>query len=333
MKCTRGQHAYTVRLLRYSMVLFPALFGAACAWADPALDVIEGLDFGTFALRSNSAVSALRLSASSKVTSSGDIIPVGGAIAGNYHLRGFPASVVLSFELDNTLMSEGGFGLPEHFQISTYEVPSSLVTNAAGEADFSIGARLQSSGSGAPYGDAPYSGSTQLRIRYWSAAVNEYLTFIDQIDLSARVQSTLNLEENQALSFGNIAAFPHASNIARLTLSPNGTVSVSSTGPGARLIALGGAQPGKFTVSGAAANQTIHITPQPGSIFVTHTTLGGSTARFVAKDFVTTPNGSAQTNASGQLSVALGASLETEAGTQGYADGEYRGTYTLEVSY
>lgn len=325
--------AMTGKLGRHFLALVFVLLNPASSLADPALDVVDRMDFGVFALRNNSAPSALRLSASERVTASGEIIPIGAATAGNYHLSGFPASIILTFELDNTQLSEGGFGLPEHFQVTNYEFPASLVTNSAGEADFALGARLQSSGSGTPYSDAPYEGSTQLRIRYWSTSANEFLTYIDQIDIVARVQSTLSVVENQPLSFGAIAAFSHPSAVAQLRLSPKGILSTSSTGPGARLVALGGALPGKFQITGAAANQTINIIPQSGSIFLTHTTLGSNSARFVAKDFTTLPSTTGQTNALGELSVALGASLETEAGAQGYASGEYRGTYTLEVSY
>lgn len=321
----------------YTRSALASLLAAVCLYphlllAAPAIETVTPLNFGLFAIRHNATVSALRLSPAGGLTSSGEMIAISGAARGEYRLSGFPPGVILRFEIDDAQLSEGGFGLPEFFRVTAWEHPETLVSNLTGEAELKLGARLQSSGSGTPYGDAPYTGGAQLRVSYWSESEGGFLTFIEQLDVSAQVQSTLTLTEEQALSFGVVAAFPTAGGTARLTLSPRGSLSSVSTG-GARLLALTGAQAGKFQLSSAAPNTSININVQTGSIFMTHTTLGLASARFVVKDFTTFPASPAQTNALGALSISVGASLETEATSQGYADGEYRGSYTLTVSY
>lgn len=300
--------------------------------AAPTVELSESLNFGVLAVRSNSFSSSLRLASSGAVVADGDLISVGGAERADVRLSGFPPGVLLTFEFDEGSLSEGGIGIPPFMSVSAFEAPEKLLTDASGSARFWLGGRLTTSGNGSAYRDAPYRGSTGVRVTYWSEGVGNYITHYDQINLSATVQSTLVLSETQALSFGTVAAFPTSTGIARLTLSPKGEVDTVLAG-GARIVPLGGATPGVFVLSGAAPNYSVVITAPGGSIQLSHAVLGGNVPRFLARDFVTLPSGTALTDSNGELSISVGASLETELSSAAYAPGQYSGTFMLSVSY
>ncbi|WP_181358847.1 DUF4402 domain-containing protein [Pseudothauera lacus] len=312
--------------------MLTALAWATNGYAAPALDVEQMLDFGILALRDNTTPSALRISAAGQAVSSGEIIVIGGARAGEYRLNGFPPGVRLRIEIDDGTLSEGGFGIPEFFLTTAFEHPEEVFSATSGEATFRLGARLQNSASGTLYADAPYSGSVQLHVQYWSPEAQGYLTFTETLEFSARVRSTLALEELRPLSFGALAAHSHPVDIATLTLSPAGTLE-SGTSSGARLTPLGGAQSGRIRVSGAAPNHMLHITPQAGSVLLSHTDPNINAPQFLARNFTTLPAGSGRSSANGELELAIGATLETLADPRPYLDGQYRGTYELTISY
>lgn len=311
------------------VVLCAAAPGARAA---PAVTAEAPFDFGTVAVKSNAAQSTLRLTSAGAVSSTGDMIPIGGAVRGQFRLSGFPAGVLLELEWDNATLSAGGGGLPEYFQVTNYENPT-LLSDAQGEALVPVGATLRTSGSGAMYVDAPYSGSTQVRVRYWSQQAGGYLTHYDLVTISARQQSALNVTQLQPLSFGTVAAFTDAGVAATMTLGTNGSLNVANAGS-ARLAPLGGAQVGLVRVTGAAPNYAVTITPEAGNRFLTHVTEGLNAARFVVKNFVVSPSSpGARTDGAGELQITVGATLETEVTNKAFMNGNYSGTYSLTVSY
>lgn len=301
--------------------------------AAPTVTAVVPLDFGVLAVKSNAGVSTLRISSAGAQTYTGDVIPIGGAIRGQYRLSGFPAGVLLEVQLDNATLSTGGGGLPEYLQVTSYENPT-LVSDGAGEALVPLGATLETSGSGIMYADAPYSGTTQLRVRYWSPLAGGYLTHFDTATFNAQLQTAFSITETQPLSFGLVAAFTDSGLAASMTLDVNGNVGSVTNAGSARLAPLGGAQIGLIRVTGAAANYAVTITPEAGSIFLTHVTQGTAVARFVVKNFITTPSSpGARTDSVGELQIRVGATLETEITSKAYAGGTYSGTYNLTVTY
>lgn len=305
---------------------------ALCPWVMAAPDVTAEvpLDFGTLAVKNNATVGTLSVSTGGALTYSEQIAPIGGAVQGEYRLSGFPPGVLLELEWDDVNLSAGGGGLPEFLQVTGYTNPT-LVSDESGAALVPLGATLRTNGSGVMYVDAPYSGTTQVRVRYWSEVDGGYLTHFDSVTFSARVQSALTLLEDQALSFGTVAAWAESGNSATLTLAPNGALEASSAGD-ARLTPLGGAQVGVIRLTGAAPSHSVTITPEAGSIFLTHE-IPGDIARFIVRDFVTSPAGSGFTDASGELEIRVGATLETEQVDKPYENGTYSGEYSLTVSY
>ncbi len=291
------------------------------------------LDFGLLAVKSNTTVSTLQLSSSGVVTFTDQLIPIGGAIRGEYRLAGFPPGVLLELSWDDAVLSAGGGGLPELLQVTNYDNPT-LVSDALGEALVPVGAQLKTNASGVMYIDAPYSGSIPLRVRYWSDAAQAYLTHSDSVSFTAQLQSAINLTESQRLSFGNISAYADPAAQASLTLDTNGNVNITSSG-NARITPLGGAQAAIIQLSGAAPNYSVTITPEAGNIFLTHElTPAVDAARFIAGSFTTAPSGtSAITNSAGELNIFVGATLTTELTNKVYENGTYNGTYSLTVSY
>jgi len=317
----------------YGVAVVLLLCESAVLMAAPLVTAEVALDFGVLAVKANNSVSTLRVASSGAVTSTGDVIPIGGAVRGEYRLTGFPPGVLLDVELNDATLSAGGGGLPEFLTVTGYEIPA-LFSDGAGEALFPIGATLQTSGSTTMYIDAPYSDSTQFRVRYWSEADEGYLTHYDSVTISAQLQSSLTLAQQQALSLGTLAAYSDPVQTASLTLAPDGSLDLGAAGGSARLIPLGGAQVAVIQVSGGAPNNVVTITPEAGSIFVAHVTEGGNSARFVVKDFVTSPaSPSALTDANGELEIRVGATLETEVTNKAFIDGNYSGTYSLTVAY
>lgn len=302
------------------------------ALAATAVTADVELDFGVLAVKANDAVSTMTITSAGGVSSTGDIIPIGGATRGEYRLTGFPPGVLLDVTLDNATLSAGGGDLPEYLTVLNYDNPT-LFSDASGEAVVPVGATLQTSGSTTMYVDAPYSDSTQIRVRYWSQPDLDYLTHFDSVTISAQLQSTLTLLEQQMLSFGTIAAYSDPVFSASLILAPGGALTLGGGGGSANIIALGGSQVGVIQVSGAAPNNVVTITPEAGSVFISHVTEGGNSARLIVKDFVTSPASPGLTNGSGELEVRVGATLETEITNKAFIDGNYSGTYSLTVTY
>ncbi len=301
--------------------------------AAPSVTEDVSLDFGILAVKNNDSVSTLRIASTGGVTSTGEAIPIGGAVRGEYRLSGFPPGVLLEVTLDDVSLSVGGGGLPEFLTVTRYEAPT-LISDTTGEARVPIGATLETSGSTVMYVDAPYYYSTQIRVRYWSEVAQGYLTHTDSVTISAQLQSALTLVEQQALSFGTLAAYSDPVLTATLTLAPGGGLTLGAAGGNARIIALGGTQVGVIQVSGAAPNNVVTITPQVGSVFISHVTEAGNSARLIVKDFVTSPaSPGVLTDAAGELEIRVGATLETEATDKAFVEGIYNGTYSLSVSY
>lgn len=298
--------------------------------AAPSVTVDVPLDFGVLAVKANGSVSTLSVNEFGSVSFTADVIPLGGIVKGEYRLTGFPPHMPLELQWDDVNLSAGGFGLPEFLLVTDYVNPV-VVSDALGEAVVPVGATLKTSGSGTMYVDAPYSGTAQMRVRYWSAPDTAYIIHHDLVDISAQAQSAINLVQNQALSFGSLSAYSDPGAQATMTLHTNSTVDITNAG-NAKMTFLGGAAAASIRVSGAAPYYGVTITPEPGNIFLTHVTPGG-VARFIAGSFITSPAGSGRTDASGNLDILVGATLTTELTSNPYENGVYTGTYTLTVSY
>lgn len=301
--------------------------------AAPELEVINELDFGLLALSDNSQVAALRLHDNGHSSSDSGFLVVASGESGEYRLKGLPPHTVLNLSFTSTRLSIGGFGRPPFFNVHDFMPPAQLLSDANGEAEFRLGAQLDSSGDGVPYADTTYLGRTQLQLRYWLDAAGREVSFTETLRLQVSVQNTLNIEELRPLSFGILSAHPHISDTARLQLAPGGELSSAPQNSQARIRALADFHSARLRVHGAAPFYPLQIRLQSEPIELRHSKLGSRSPHFIVRDFSSLPAGSGSSNAKGELDIHIGASLETIPSPLPYADGEYKGSYEVEVTY
>lgn len=316
-------------MLVVGMILCSA---SSMSFAAPTITAQVPLNFGLMALRSNAAVWSLNLSSSGTVTpTSGHVIPLGGASRGEYLLSGFPPNTALTLEWDDAPLSFASQMLPEYLTVTNYSSPA-VSTDAQGEAVVYLGARLETSGNGTMYADGEYGATIQMRVIYWLEGFGQFVTHADAVTFSAELKSTINVTQEQGLSFGLVAAHSDPVLKATMTVNPGGSTSENPAG-NARIRHLGGALPAIIQVTGGAPNTTLSVTPDPGSILLTHTVLSTGVPQFVVKDFLALPAPTGTTDGDGNLQISVGATLETLATPSAYAEGTYSGTHTITVSY
>lgn len=302
--------------------------------AQPLIEEQQRLSFGTLAITSNLSVSRFTYPRTGVNTSiDGQFVSIATGSPGSYLFTGFPAYTSLSVTLNTSTLAATGNGISELLSVDNYDF-TELTTDAQGEAELALGARLNSSGNGGSYFDAPYSGSTVLRVDYWQPDVNAFVFNSKIIDMEVELRSTLTIEEEQQLSFGTLFARSSATDQATLTLLPSGSYSIAEPGD-SRLVSLVKPNLGVVRVSGAAPNYSLQVTPQATDVLLQHTVSPGSSPHIILSTLVTSPNQNGTADTNGELLIKIGGTLKTEltALPVVYPAGNYEGTYQLTVSY
>jgi hypothetical protein len=324
-----------VRLKRpFILVVLLWVAATTAAVSAPLIEEQQRLNFGRLAIGDNTTISRFTYPRTGlNINILGHFVLISSGSPGRYHFSGFPAYTTLNVSLNNTSLTANGSGIPEPLSVDNYDF-GTLVTDALGQAELMLGARLSTSGNGGSYGDAPYSGSTVLRVDYWQPDVKAYVTNTQAIDLEAELSSTLAIDEVQQLNFGTLYASSSNTVQAVLTLSPSGSYSLSEPG-NSRLVSIIRPSQGIMRVSGAAPYYGLTITPQAGDVLLEHTTNPGSAPHFILSALQTSPNGTGTTDVNGELLIKIGGTLKTEltAAPEVYPSGQYQGTYQLTVSY
>ena len=302
--------------------------------AQPLVEEQQRLDFGTLAISANSSISRFSFSRNgSNVDIEGQFVLIARGTAGRYSFTGFPASTTLNVSIDTASLSAEGIGISEPLTVDNYDYLE-LTTNASGEAELSLGARLGTSGNGNFYADALYSGSAILRVEYWQPDVKAYVFNTQVISMTTQLSSTLTIDELQALHFGTLFARSSNTSQAELVLSPSGSYTISEPDD-SRLVALARPEQGIFRVSGAAPNYSLTVAPQVGDILLEHADNPASAPHFIMSNLLVSTEGTGKTDANGELLISLGGTLKTEltATPETYPSGQYEGTYEITVSY
>jgi hypothetical protein len=302
--------------------------------SQPLIEEQQRLNFGTLAIASNASVSRFTYPRTgSNINIEGQFALIASGSPGRYSFTGFPAYTVLSVSLNNTTLTALGGGFFEPLTVDNYDF-AELTTDAQGEAELSLGARLNTTGNGGSYVDAPYSSSTVLRVDYWQPDVKGYVFNIKTIDLETELRSTVTINQEQQLHFGTLFARSSNAGQAVLTLSTSGSYTISEPG-NSRLISLVKPDQGVLRVSGAAPYYNLTITAQATDVLLEHTESPGSAPHFILSDLVTSPGGTVRTNADGELLIKIGGTLKTELTVSPaiYPSGQYEGIYELTVSY
>jgi hypothetical protein len=139
---------------------------------------------------------------------------------------------------------------------------------------------------------------------------------------------------SSGLSFGTITALASPTEQASITVNgETGAVTISDGATGlARIIEISGSAPGEVDITGAPPNtlMSVSITTNPSTL--THT-VDGSAATFSATINALGAGYDFTTDASGVMVFNVGGTLSTAAGGGNYSDGDYEGTYDVQVSY
>lgn len=304
------------------------------AISQPLIEEEQRLNFGVLAVSSNASTSRFTYpSTGSNLSIEGQFVLIASGAPGRYRFTGFPAYTTLSVSLGTTTLTAGGTGIPEPLTVDNYDFVD-LNTDAQGEAELLLGARLGTTGNGGSYVDAPYVGTAVLRVDYWQPEVSGYVFNTKSIDIESELSSTLTIDEEQQLNFGTLFARSSTTEQAVLILSPSGSYTISEPG-NTRLVSLAKPDEGVFRVSGAAPNYRLNITPQVADVLLEHTVTPGSAPHLILSDLITSPDGTGISDASGDLLISIGGTLKTEltASPEVYPSGQYEGTYQLTVSY
>ncbi|OYY95329.1 MAG: hypothetical protein B7Y41_02155 [Hydrogenophilales bacterium 28-61-23] len=302
------------------------------ALAAPQIVALQRLDFGVLAIPANSVSSALALSPLGTATYGSAYVYVAAATPGRYRLTGYPAFTDISVSMapGTVSLSSGAPGAQLTVSAAATK-PSPIRTDINGQAEFDLGATLTTSGSGQPYQDGTYLGRPTLTLSFSVAEVPQ-LSYQD-IDVDLELRTSLAVAQVEPLNFGRLAVFSSPGSQASLALSPNGGVAINNIGA-ARIIRFGSETPGTFRVTTGAAFAPVTITLPTDTVYLVHQSQSADVARFLVTDFVALPaTGDAKLNALGSLDFRVGATLRTEQTAKHFVDGEYAGTFSLNVEY
>lgn len=304
------------------------------AVAQPLIEELQPLNFGTLAIAANTSVSRFTYPRTGNgISIEGQFVLIARGTPGRYSLSGFPGYTALSISLSTATLMTGFSGIPEQLTADNYDF-AEITTDALGEAELSLGGRLGTSGTGGRYLDGPYTGTTVLRVEYWQPEVNSYVFNTKTIDLAAELRSTLTIDQEQQLHFGTLFARSSSTGQATLTLSPSGSYAINEP-ENSRMVSLAKPELGVLKVSGAAPYYSVTIAPQTADVLLEHTENPGSAPHFILSSLITSPDGAGTTDANGELLIKLGGTLQTEltASPTIYPSGQYEGTYQITVSY
>ena len=304
------------------------------ASSQPLIEELQRLNFGTLAVSANTSVSRFIFPQSGSGSQiEGQFFLVAAGTPGSYRLSGFPAFTPLSVTLDDSTLTVTEVGISESLTVDDYEV-SQPTTNAQGNAEVSLGARLNTSGNGNGYGDDSYSGNATLRIEYWQPEANAYVFNSRLIDMETELRSTIALSEEQQLNFGTLFARTSSTEQAVLNLTPAGAYSITEP-LGTRLVVLSNPEQGVIKVSGAAPFNFLTISSQSTDVLLQHAEFPESAPHLILSDLVTSPDATGRLDANGELVISVGGTLRTELTESPvvYPSGVYEGIYELTVSY
>ena len=302
--------------------------------SQPLIEELQRLNFGILAVPANETVSQYTFpQTGNSVTVDGQFILIATGTTGIYSLSGFPAFTPLSISLNDSTLATSEVGISESLAVDNYDV-SQPTTDEQGNAELSLGARLNTTGNGNGYGDAIYEGRAMLRIEYWQPEVNAFVFNSKLIDMEAELRSTVALVEEQRLNFGTLFARTSSTEQAELIIAPSGIYTVTEPG-GSRLVVLSNPEQAVIKVDGAAAFNNLAITPQLTEVLLQHVEFPDSAPHFSLTDLVTSPSETGSVDSNGELLISIGGTLKTELTDAPvvYPSGVYEGIYEFTVSY
>ncbi|NCO04196.1 MAG: DUF4402 domain-containing protein [Alphaproteobacteria bacterium] len=120
------------------------------------------LSFGRFVLVDNNAVRRLRIRTNCTENADPEYMFIIDPQCGNYTVTGYPPFTPLTVTLANGALNGPGANIFRLRALAT--VPTTITTDATGEATFEVRGRLDSSGNGGGYIDGGYTGSFTMTV-------------------------------------------------------------------------------------------------------------------------------------------------------------------------
>ncbi|MBU3016729.1 DUF4402 domain-containing protein [Paraglaciecola agarilytica] len=126
----------------------------------------ENLSFGVFAIKNNSSISELSVSANGRTSTTNSIRVLRGGQAAQIRLVNYPLYTRLFISAILPQSSTVFAGMTEQFSINHVDMPETVITNYLGEAIFPLGATIETSGNGGAYLDTTYNFRLMLTVNY-----------------------------------------------------------------------------------------------------------------------------------------------------------------------
>jgi len=126
------------------------------------------LDFGTIAIKDNSAAHTLRIRYTGQIINDPEIIIIVPGTPAEYYVSGFPVSTLLSISVTSpsgVVTSPSAGPSNENFTISNFDYLPSVTSDVNGEFTLYVGATLSTSGSGI-YENSFYVTTMNINISY-----------------------------------------------------------------------------------------------------------------------------------------------------------------------
>ena len=151
-------------------------------------------------------------------------------------------------------------------------------------------------------------------------------------NITATVQNAFTFVETTALTFGTFVAINDTVDSSTIAIDAAGANVIANPG-NARIVAITPGTNGVFDVSAAVPSTTINVT-LPTTVTLNCAACTGAQADFDVGTFVDDSTaGVITTDASGAVTLNVGATLSTVPGAAIYEDGSYAGAYTVTANY
>jgi hypothetical protein len=148
--------------IKYASALAAAFFLTVFPFPCHAdLDEIQALDFGRWAITSNSASYHITVQTDGSYSNSSQLVMLEPPQQGIYQVDGLPPNAdILSVDVTMVQPLQGG---GEEFTMDNFQVIAPDA-NGLGVTTITLGARANTSGNGGSYSDGPYSGVLEIEI-------------------------------------------------------------------------------------------------------------------------------------------------------------------------
>lgn len=124
----------------------------------------QALSFGVFALRDNAAAYDMVVSPTGSVSNHASYVMISPGQNAVFDLTDLPPDTLLGVSIGDISLSPDAGGGPSFDAVDFTFSPANPVTDVSGAVTINVGGTLRTSGSGAMYSDAAFSGSATLQV-------------------------------------------------------------------------------------------------------------------------------------------------------------------------